>query len=126
MHELQIRMPEGFSQPQPNKKHLFTLSNMYLSYIYYRAIRYLNRYITFTPEYIKSISVASFLERTSAYRGYPYVLGADGTNREIGIDCSHLISRALIDAGSMNPYFYRTAHYLKNLTLEVTLSEISP
>jgi hypothetical protein len=94
--------------------------------IYYRAIRYLNRYITFTPEYIKSISVESFIESAYSYKNYPYIFGANGTNIDTGIDCSHLISRALIDAGSMNPYFYRTAHYLKNLTHEVTLSEISP
>ena len=85
-------------------------------HFYYRWIRYLNRYVTFTPEFEKKISRELFIEGARKYLGYPYVLGADGTSKDRGIDCSHLISRALIDTGCMDPYFYRTARYLEKLT----------
>ncbi len=82
----------------------------------YRIIRYINRYTTITPEFQKKISRADFIEWAKQYLDYPYILWADGWSKETGIDCSHLISRTLIDTGCMDPYFYRTAHYLKNLT----------
>jgi NlpC/P60 family len=87
--------------------------------LYYRAVRHLNRYITFTPEFQKQISRREFIEWAQKYLEYPYVLGTDGSSRDIGIDCSHLVSRVLIDTGCMNMYFFRAARYLRNMTWEV-------
>ncbi len=83
---------------------------------YYRIIRALNRYTTFTPEFQKKVSREEFIRSAEAYLGYPYILWGDGSTRESGIDCSHLIARALIDTGAMHPAFYRTARHLRNLT----------
>lgn len=87
--------------------------------LYYRIIRYLNRYISFTPEFEKKISREDFIASARKYLNYPYALGEDGSNKNTWIDCSHLISRSLIDEWCMNQYFYRTAEYLKSLTKEV-------
>ncbi len=87
--------------------------------IYYRIVRYLNRYITFTPEFQEYASRQDLIDSAKKYIDYPYILGGDGSSKEIGIDCSHLISRALIDIGCMNQYFYRTARYLQKMTKEV-------
>lgn len=95
--------------------------------LYYRMIRYLNRYITFTPEFQKRISREAFIVAAKNYIDYPYILGWDGSSKNIGIDCSHLISCALIDAWCVNRYFYRTARYLRDITTEVqSESEIRP
>lgn len=85
-------------------------------HLYYRIVRFLNRFITFTPEWKQDISTATFLQSAERYIGFPYVLGGDGTSIEWWIDCSHLISRALIDTGCTNSFFFRTARYLANIT----------
>lgn len=43
--------------------------------LYYRMIRYLNRYITFTPEFQKRISREAFIVAAKNYIDYPYILG---------------------------------------------------
>ncbi len=95
--------------------------------IYYRIVRYLNRYITFTPEFQEYVSRANFIDSAKKYLDYPYILGGDGSDKTNWIDCSHLISRSLIDTWCMNLYFYRTAQYLRSITKEVqSESEIRP
>lgn len=92
----------------------------------YRVIRFLNRYITFTPEFRTKVSRSDFISRAMEYVHFPYVLWWDWTNKQIGLDCSHLISRALIDCGAVTPSFYRTAQYLKNLTLPIDQEASKP
>lgn len=90
----------------------------------YRVIRALNRYITFTPEFRKLITREEFIIWAKRYLDYPYVLGGNGNTREEWIDCSHLISRILIDTGCMNPHFYRTARYLQGITQTVAKADV--
>jgi hypothetical protein len=84
--------------------------------LYYRIVRYINRYIVWTPEYLQPTHPDRFIQAALQYRGYPYILGGDGSSITHGIDCSHLIARVLIDIGTMHPSFYRTARYLVSLT----------
>lgn len=98
---------------------------MYIQKIYIFLIRAINRLYPWFPEKISLVTRESFIASSKKYLWMKYVLGWDGKG-DNGIDCSHLVCAAMIDAGGAQKYFHRTAHDLHRLSQKISLEEMMP
>lgn len=88
-------------------------------------IRAVNRFFSWFPEKISFVQRTDFIEASKKYLWMKYILGWDGKG-ENGIDCSHLVCAAMIDAGGAQKYFHRTAHDLHRLCEKITREKLFP
>ena len=98
---------------------------MYIQKIYIFLIRAINRLYPWFPEKISLVTRESFIASAKKYLWMKYMLGWDGKG-DNGIDCSHLVCAAMIDAGGAQKYFHRTAHDLHRLSQRISLEEMMP
>jgi flagellum-specific peptidoglycan hydrolase FlgJ len=73
------------------------------------------------PELIGKTTPDQFISQAGKYLWTMYLWWG---NTEYGIDCSHLVSKSLIDLGAATPSFYRVAADLRNMIPNKPLTEI--
>jgi flagellum-specific peptidoglycan hydrolase FlgJ len=73
------------------------------------------------PELIGKTTPDKFISQAGKYLWTTYLWGG---NTEYGIDCSHLVSKSLIDLWAATPSFYRVAADLRNMIPNKPLTEI--